>query len=70
MTRKPPIPRWHVVVRYNADAGPVEVEYDIEELDELHALIERGPDWNTLVDIKVTLARTTGRVTLEAAARE
>jgi hypothetical protein len=33
----------------------VEVDPDFEELEELQRLIERGPDWNTIVSIVVTL---------------
>lgn len=63
--------RWRAVVRYRADHGPVEVEYDIEELDELPDLIERGPDWNCVIAITITLARvSTPGLTLERAAEQ
>jgi hypothetical protein len=61
------IPRWSVTVQFRTDDGPVEAHYAIEELSELHNLIELGPDWNTIEKIEVTLARTTGRLTLEQA---
>jgi hypothetical protein len=47
--------RWLAVVTYRAEAGPIEVDHHFEELEELHTLIERGPDWNTIVSIVVTL---------------
>lgn len=50
-------PRWHAIATYRGTAGPIEVVHDIEELEELQDLIERGPDWNALIEIKVTLAR-------------
>ncbi|MBF0169058.1 MAG: hypothetical protein HQL45_15660 [Alphaproteobacteria bacterium] len=60
--------RWIAVATYWTEIGPVCVLHDIEELDELHDLIERGPDWNTLVDIKVTLQRQINPgLTVEAA---
>jgi len=31
------------------------VNHCFEELDESHTLVERGPDWNTIVSILVTL---------------
>ena len=63
--------RWRAVVRYRADHGPVEVEYGIEELDELQDLIERGPDWNCVIAITITLARvSTPGLTLERAAEQ
>ena len=62
--------RWHVVLRYRTYAGIVGVHHDIEELDELASLVERGPDWNCLVDCVVTLNRTsTLDLTVEQAAR-
>jgi hypothetical protein len=64
-TVQPPL-RWHACINYRT-AGPVlDVHHDFEELDELHDLVERGPDWNAIESIVVTLARTTGRLTLEA----
>jgi hypothetical protein len=52
-----PLPlRWHATVYYRTDQGMVEVEHDCEELEELHDLIERGPNWNTIDRIVVVLA--------------
>jgi hypothetical protein len=47
--------RWLAVVTYRAEAGPIEVDHCFEELEELQGIIERGPDWNTIVSIVVTL---------------
>jgi hypothetical protein len=47
--------RWIAVVTYRAKAGPIEVDHHFEDLKELQRLIERGPDWNTIVSIVVTL---------------
>ena len=41
--------RWLVVLTYRTEHGPVEVEHFVEELEEIHDLVEAGPDWNTLV---------------------
>lgn len=60
--------RWQAIVTYRTEGGPLEVVHDFEELEELHDLIERGPDWNCIIDILVKLARTTSpSLTLEAA---
>ena len=62
--------RWHVVLRYRCDTGILDIDYDIEELDQLPSLVERGPDWNCLVDCVVTLNRTSmPDLTVEQAAR-
>jgi len=61
--------RWHATIFYRSDAGTVDVDHDFEELEELHDLVERGPDWNTIIQIIVTLARTTDEgLTIERAA--
>lgn len=59
--------RWAAVITYRTDGGPLDVPHDVEELFEIHDLVERGPDWNSIIAIRVTLARSTGEVTLEAA---
>lgn len=62
--------RWHATIFYRSEAGTVDVDHDIEELEELHDLVERGPDWNTIEQIIVTLARTTDEeLTIEEAER-
>jgi hypothetical protein len=47
--------RWIAVVTHRAEAGPVEINYHIEELEELHDKIERGPSWETIESIVVRL---------------
>jgi hypothetical protein len=47
--------RWLAVVTYRGEAGPIEVDHHFEELEELDAIIERGPDWNTIISIVVRL---------------
>ena len=52
------VSRWQMSVTYRGgDAGPIVVEYDIEELFEIHDLIERGPDWNTVMNVNIKLNR-------------
>lgn len=55
MTQDMDKPRWQAVITYRFDVGPVSVHYDIEEPAELADLVENGPDWNTIVDIRITL---------------
>src|SRR3954451_19914135 len=45
--------RWHATVTYRTDAGPLAVEHDLEELAELHDLVELGPHWDTVIEIRV-----------------
>lgn len=51
--------RWKAVIYYRTDNGSVDVEHGIEELEELQDIVERGPDWNTVERIVVTLDRKT-----------
>lgn len=52
--------RWKAVVDYNSDNGTIQVVHYLEELIELHLLMERGPDWNTLERCTLTLNRHDG----------
>ena len=59
--------RWCMSVTYRGDVGPVVVDYDIEELDEVSHIIESGPDWNAIIDIAIQLSRVSEEgVTLQS----
>ncbi len=47
--------RWVATVTYRSKKGPIDVDHCFEELADLHSLIERGPDWNTIEEIFVRL---------------
>lgn len=54
MQRAPGVPpRWTATVWYRTDAGVVDVEHHIEELDMLHQIVERGPDFYTIDRIEI-----------------
>jgi hypothetical protein len=40
-----PLIRWHAIAYYRTNEGTVDKHHDLEELLELHDLIERGPHW-------------------------
>jgi hypothetical protein len=63
--------RWHVEIDYRSQVhGILTIEHDIEEIEELHMLVERGPDWNTIQQIRITLARVSyPNDSLEAASK-
>ena len=46
--------RWSATVTYRTEAGPNKVTHDIEELDDLHELVERGPHFDTVERIVIT----------------
>lgn len=49
------VPRWKAVVNYRSNTGIIDVHHDIEEIEDLQDIVERGPDWNTIRDITITL---------------
>lgn len=56
--------RWHVTILYRHNDGLVDIEYDLAEIDQLNALIERGPHWDTIVEIKIVRVNHNESVTL------
>jgi hypothetical protein len=61
--------RWHAMVTYRTDVGPIAVEHDLAELDDLHALVERGPHWDTVQEIAIHRVNhtTSANLTVETA---
>lgn len=57
--------RWLAEITYMTDAGQNVVQHDVEELEDLHDIVERGPDWNAIDEIKVTLQRRSYSKTVE-----
>lgn len=54
----PPVtnPRWTALVYYRTDEGLVDVTHDLEEIGDLHALVEAGPHWDTIDHIHIERA--------------
>lgn len=47
--------RWIASITYRGAHGATVVDYDIEELFDLHDIVEAGPDWRTIMDITIQL---------------
>lgn len=64
--------RWRATVVYRTDRGPLDVTHDLHELAELHDRVERGPHWDTVVEIRVVrVGHVEGAdLTVEEAARQ
>lgn len=62
--------RWQATIWYRSDSGPLDVTFDIEELEEVHDLVEHGPLWDTIERIEITLQRPAldAQITVEQAA--
>ena len=61
--------RWNAIIWYWTERGSTGVEHDIEELEELQALVERGPDWRAIDRIEIRYQRSPDRLTVEEAAK-
>jgi hypothetical protein len=51
--------RWMAEISYRDERKPAVVAF--EELDELHDIIELGPNWNDIDQIVVTLNRSSAQ---------
>lgn len=47
--------RWRAVAEYAHATGPVTIQHLFDDLSDLPRLLERGPDWSTLVRCTLTL---------------
>jgi hypothetical protein len=63
--------RWIVTAYYRGDLGVIDIEHHVDELGEIEALIERGPDWNCLdrIEIRLNPKCRSHDLTVEGAAR-
>ncbi|MBB4642323.1 hypothetical protein [Rhizorhapis suberifaciens] len=62
--------RWIATVHYRTENGLVDVQHDIEELEDLQDLVERGPNWDAIDHIHIVRADGVERkLTVEEAER-
>jgi hypothetical protein len=45
--------RWHANIHYRTKKGTFNQECDLEELEDLHSIVERGPHWDTIEKIEI-----------------
>lgn len=63
-------PRWTATIYYRSEGGIVDVMHDIDELEDLQELVERGPHFGTIDRIDVRYVHAGKLVlTLEEAER-
>jgi hypothetical protein len=63
------IVRWVATVNYLTENGSLDIVHDLEELSDLHDLVERGPHWDTIIDITIVRSdRNFEELTVEKAA--
>lgn len=63
--------RWLAEITYRTEFGPNTVTHDLEEIEELQSLVERGPHWDTIDLIQIFRVdhNTADDLTVEAAAK-
>lgn len=59
--------RWTATITYRTKTGPVDVIHDVDELEDVHDLVERGPHWDTIISIRIVRADADRNLTVEAA---
>jgi hypothetical protein len=47
--------RWLAMIHYQTDAGLLRVDHAIEEIEDLHDIVERGPNFYTIAVIEIIL---------------
>lgn len=71
--KSPWLHRWTVTIVYRTNEGSEERIHHVLELDEVADLVEAGPSWMSIEEIKINphvdYLRAYPRVTLEEAAR-
>ena len=46
--------RWKAIATYRTNNCQIEKVHFVEEIEELQHVLEQGPDWNALVDCRIT----------------
>lgn len=64
--------RWQTKTIYRTENGPLDIVHDLEEISDLHDLVESGPHWDTIVRIEIVRVNhiTDAALTVEAAASQ
>lgn len=61
--------RWQATIKYRSEAGSVEETHEVEELYEIHDIVEAGYHWDCLIDLRVERINhsVSQTITIEAA---
>lgn len=61
--------RWTATIYYKTEAGIVDVVHDLEELADIHDVVEAGPHWDTIERVVIRRAsKSIEGLTVEKAA--
>jgi len=69
MSAAPKPIRWIATITYHVESGLTEVDHALEELFEIHDLVEAGPSWDCIEQITLRLnpRRPQPQLTIEQA---
>lgn len=45
--------RWKATIFYRSENGPVDVEHELDEVGDIHDVVEKGPHWDTIERIEI-----------------
>lgn len=45
--------RWKATIKYRSDAGLIEETHRLGEMYEIHDIVEAGPHWDCLIELRV-----------------
>ena len=45
--------RWQAIIWYRTETGLVDVTHDLEEIEDLHDLVEAGPHFDTIENVSI-----------------
>lgn len=62
-------PRWTATIHYRTESGLVDITHYLDEIGDLHDLVERGPHWDTIEKIEIIRQGLVQNLTVEEAER-
>ena len=57
--------RWKAVITYRSDTSYIKRNVSFEEIEELHDIVEKGPNFYTIESIVITLNDRVAPMTIE-----
>ena len=59
--------RWKATVFYRTENGIIDIEHDLEEIEDLQQIVERGPSFQAIEKIEMVYRGTPEKLTVEEA---
>lgn len=49
--------RWRAVIVYRTVAGPMTLDFQVEEIEDVADAVDKGPDWRCIESITIEICR-------------